>query len=228
MATNANQSQKLDMLMRRLYAIGAPKAGMKVCALLLVITCMGGGWILEQPRSSQLIWLPRVRATFRMLPKVFQASWWMALYGGLTPKRHIAYSNTKTIQLLDLGVLLKEVREKLSKHGCQSTRSYQNKGKKVFAGTQFLKQTQTYPPRFAKRVTKYYKRFCTQGNGHFPPEADDGVLTSFQILALLQEQTENDLWLDAQLMESFMYLRGSKSLELGELRQVLPSSIPLP
>jgi|Cyp1metagenome_2_1107374.scaffolds.fasta_scaffold02216_14 hypothetical protein len=66
----------------------------------------------------------------------------MALYGGLTPKRHIAYSNTKTIQLLDLGVLLKEVREKLSKHGCQSTRSYQNKGKKVFAGTQFLKQTQ--------------------------------------------------------------------------------------
>jgi hypothetical protein len=86
----------------------------------------------------------------------------------------------------------------------------------------------TYPPRFAKRVTKYYKRFCTQGNGHFPPEADDGVLTSFQILALLQEQTENDLWLDAQLMESFMYLRGSKSLELGELRQVLPSSIPLP
>ena len=86
----------------------------------------------------------------------------------------------------------------------------------------------TYPPRFAKRVTKYYKRFCTQGNGHFPPEADDGVLTTFQILALLEGQTENDLWLDAQLIETFMYLRGSKSLKLGELRQVLPSSIPLP
>ena len=66
----------------------------------------------------------------------------MALYGGLTPKRHIAYSNAKTIQLLDLGVLLKEVRDKLSKHGYQSTRSYKNKGKKVFAGTRFLKWTQ--------------------------------------------------------------------------------------
>ena len=48
-----------------------PTAALRVCALLLVITCMGGGWILEQPRSSQLIWLPRVRATFRMLPKVW-------------------------------------------------------------------------------------------------------------------------------------------------------------
>ena len=77
--------------------------------------------------------------------KVFQASWWMALYGGLTPKRHIAYSNARTVQTLDLGVLLKEVSRKLSNHKYQSTRSYKSKGqksKKVFSGSAYLKQTQ--------------------------------------------------------------------------------------
>lgn len=74
--------------------------------------------------------------------KVYQASWWMAHYGGLTPKRHIAYSNAKTVQLLDLGTLVKEVRQKLSKHAYQSTRSYKSKGRKVFSGSPFLKQTQ--------------------------------------------------------------------------------------
>ena len=53
MATNANQSQKLDMLMRRLYAIGAPKAGMKcfnynkgtkVTTLTHVDTYLSYGW----------------------------------------------------------------------------------------------------------------------------------------------------------------------------------------
>ena len=66
----------------------------------------------------------------------------MALYGGLTPKRHIAFSNAKTIQILDLGKLLKEARQRLSKHGYQSTRSYNSNGRKVFSGTRFLKQTQ--------------------------------------------------------------------------------------
>ena len=42
----------------------------RVCALILVITAMNGGWLLEQPRSSQLIWHPRVRWLFRTLPKV--------------------------------------------------------------------------------------------------------------------------------------------------------------
>jgi hypothetical protein len=31
---------------------------------------MAGAWILEQPRSSRLIWHPRVRHVFRMMPKV--------------------------------------------------------------------------------------------------------------------------------------------------------------
>ena len=75
--------------------------------------------------------------------QVFMASWWMALYGSLTPKRHVAYSNAATVRGLDLGVLRKHKREKLSKHKCKSSRTYKNKrGRKVFCGTRFLKQTQ--------------------------------------------------------------------------------------
>ena len=67
----------------------------------------------------------------------------MASYGGLTPKRHIAWSNAATVEVLDLGTLLKEHRQKLSRHGQQSTRTYKSRsGKKRFHGTRFLKQTQ--------------------------------------------------------------------------------------
>lgn len=52
------------------HSSGAPNCPLRVCALLLVISCMNGCFILEQPRSSGLIWLPRVRRTFRLLPKV--------------------------------------------------------------------------------------------------------------------------------------------------------------
>ena len=75
--------------------------------------------------------------------KVYQAAWWMASYGGLTPKRHIAYSNSPAVQVLDLGTLLKAVRDRLSKHTCQSSKTYVSKnGRKRFAGTKFLKRTQ--------------------------------------------------------------------------------------
>ena len=40
-----------------------------------------------------------------MKSKVHRSTWWMALYGGPTPKRHLAYSNSPAISRLDLGRL---------------------------------------------------------------------------------------------------------------------------
>ena len=76
--------------------------------------------------------------------QVYHATWWMAKYGGLTPKRHIAWSNARTVRLLDLGSLIKETRDLLSQHACQSTKKYVSKktGRKGFSGSRFLKQTQ--------------------------------------------------------------------------------------
>ena len=67
----------------------------------------------------------------------------MGLYGSLWPKRHIAWSNSKSVQLLDLGRMAKDAMQRLSKHGRKSSRTYLNKqGKKSYAGTPFLKETQ--------------------------------------------------------------------------------------
>ena len=85
----------------------------------------------------------------------------------------------------------------------------------------------TYPPRFARRVAKYYNRFCTQRVGHCPKEIEDPTMTTFQIINLINLDKEDDQWTDAKLIDAFLYLRGSKSLDLGEWRQVLPTSTPL-
>ena len=100
------------------------------------------------------------------------------MYGGLTPKRHIAWSNARTVQLLDLGVLLKETRDRLSRHGCQSTKKYISKtGRRGFSGSRFLKQTQILDwfegwkgfPTFPKIMDRY--GFSIQHNGLFQMKA---------------------------------------------------------
>ena len=63
--------------------------------------------------------------------------------------------------------------------------------------------------------------------GHCPREIDSLTMDTFQILRLINVDLEDDQWTDAKLIDAFLYLRGSKSLELGEWRQVLPTSIPL-
>lgn len=74
--------------------------------------------------------------------QVYSAAWWMQLYGSLTPKRHIAWSNSATVRKLDLGVLAREVREKLSSKR-KSSKTYKNKrGRKAFCGTRHLRGTQ--------------------------------------------------------------------------------------
>ena len=76
-------------------------------------------------------------------PEVYEARWWMALFGSITPKRHVAWSNARTVKLLDLGVLVKEIRDTLRKHSRQTTKkSVSKNGKKGFSGTGFLKATQ--------------------------------------------------------------------------------------
>ena len=83
----------------------------------------------------------------------------------------------------------------------------------------------TYPPRFARRVAKYYNRFCGQRVGHCPGEIEDSTMTTFEILRLVNLDVDDDQWTDAKVVDAFLYLRGSKSLELGEWRQVLPISV---
>lgn len=81
---------------------------------------------------------------FDMIRQVWQTAWWMALYGGLTPKRHLAYSNSSRIGALNLGTLAKSRMQELSGHAYTASKTYKTRtGKKGFQGSKHLKQTQS-------------------------------------------------------------------------------------
>lgn len=43
---------------------------LRTSLLILATTAMGGAWLLEQPRSSIVLWHPRIRLLWRLLPQV--------------------------------------------------------------------------------------------------------------------------------------------------------------
>ena len=52
---------------------------------------MGGAWVIEQPRSSAVIWHPRIRQLWRLLPKV-----------GIPPKKVEVLNHQKTLSVFIL------------------------------------------------------------------------------------------------------------------------------
>ena len=98
-------------------------------------------------------------------PEVFYASWWMGHYGAATSKRHIAWSNCKTIECLNMGVMAREVQQRLFRNAPKSARTYKTKdGRKGYAGTKFLKGTQNLViPTGCEVFSLYYMfLFCSQ------------------------------------------------------------------
>lgn len=82
-------------------------------SVLLILLCyaLGGCWLLEQPGSSVLPWYPRFEYLRFCGLFHWSACWWQRHYGGLTPKRHKAWSNSPVVALLNRGVLTKKERE---------------------------------------------------------------------------------------------------------------------
>ena len=145
------------------------------------------------------------------------------MYGGLTPKRHIAWSNARTVQLLDLGVLLKETRDRLSRHGCtMSTKKYISKtGRRGFSGSRFLKQTQSLDwfegwkgfPTFPKIMDRY--GFSIQHNGPFQmkapsPTAPKHDAQDISALALHSESSSTTI---ASATAGSVYLRSVLTMQ---------------
>lgn len=58
-------------------------------------------------------------------------------------KRHVCWSNCRSIRCFDRGVMAKAFQEKHFKHAAKSAKTYTNKaGKQAYHGTRFLKGTQ--------------------------------------------------------------------------------------
>ena len=79
-------------------------------------------------------------------PQVYRTQWWMAHYGGKTPKRHYGYANSPSIQSLDKGRLVGwKKRDKALK--VETAVQYKDRsGRLRYKGTKQLKKTE--PPDF--------------------------------------------------------------------------------
>ena len=76
----------------------------RTCLIIMIVVSMGGVFILEQPALRFFEQFPRFVRIYQKL-KIFRATWWMLHYGGPTPKRHYAYSNSRVVQRLSRGKL---------------------------------------------------------------------------------------------------------------------------
>ena len=83
----------------------------------------------------------------------------------------------------------------------------------------------TYPPRFALRIAKYFDRFIERKEA-LPQNQTYALTTAKDVFKVLT--WDKDPWHDAGLVDLFLYLRGSKSLNLGDWRELMPTHIPPP
>ena len=107
----------------------------------MMVTALGGAWIVEQPAQSRFEIFPRFRALYQKL-KVYKVAWYMLHYGSRTPKRHFAYSNSPAVAKFSRGQLRgwrKLASGNVVKHYVDG------KGKKRFVGTKLLKGTGFFP-----------------------------------------------------------------------------------
>ena len=79
-------------------------------------------------------------------PQVYRTQWWMAHYGGKTPKRHYGYANSPSIQSLDKGRLVGWKKRDKSLKVETAVQYRDGSGRLRYKGTKHLKKTE--PPDF--------------------------------------------------------------------------------
>lgn len=191
-------------------------------SVLLILLCyaLGGCWLLEQPGSSVLPWYPRFEYLRFCGLFHWSACWWQRHYGGLTPKRHKAWSNSPVVALLNRGVLTKKERETCK---VQTTNKKWKNGKWAFSGNRHLKKTQPYPIPFGLRILRLLPRLRQQVWSYKLNDAaaDDAPKRFSSTLW-------GDQWQEASLLEVAIYLRGSIHLRASpRWKETFPVSFPL-
>ncbi|CAK9117801.1 unnamed protein product [Durusdinium trenchii] len=176
--------------------------------LMVVVVCLGGTFVLEQPRNSNMEFYPAFVEFLRLCylcqngSSVFRVGWWMSHYDARTPKRHFAYSNSPFIRSLDRGIL--QGWKKRKGKGPATAVTYESKsGKKCYKGTKHLKQTEEYTVKFGRCVVDLHDQLTTTPHGQPPlPGVLPTAQASFEALPVdgldlgyckLGEATETEL-----------------------------------
>lgn len=192
-------------------------------SVLLILLCyaLGGCWLLEQPGSSVLPWHPRFEYLRFCGLYHWSACWWQRHYGGLTPKRHKAWSNSPAVALLNRGVLTKKQREACK---VQTTNKKWKDGKWAFSGNRHSKRTQSYPIPFGLRILRLLPKLLQQVWSYKLSDA----AASADAPKLFSSTLWGDQWQEASLLEVAIYLRGSIHLRASpRWKETFPTTFPL-
>jgi hypothetical protein len=122
---------------------------------LLILMCLAKGihWIVEQPMSSVMIYIPE----FQLIKNTFgivEVATWMGCFGADSPKATILYSSSQWLTAL----ARKRDKSVTFNHGLDIARHYTDAaGNSKVQGGADLKATQAYPPAFGEAVARAYK-----------------------------------------------------------------------
>ncbi|CAK9002223.1 unnamed protein product [Durusdinium trenchii] len=135
----------------------------------------------------------------------------MGHYHSKTPKRHVGYSNSEKVGLLNLGKLRGwDYESSKYKSSRTAITKVDQDGKKTFQGCKKqLKDSQTYPYRFGLRVLRILPDLIKTGCKELPACPED-----FDPLTNYCCQSFTDLWDDAHMCEVLQYLRGNTNLNI--------------
>ncbi len=175
----------------------------RVAALISLCNALGLTWILEQPRSSLMLYHPRLQEQMQM-QTVFKANLCLGDFKAETLKPLYLLSNAPWIR--DLTRWRRPPKFKFAVRTSQSR--IDRSGRKRVDGISIaLKNTQTYSRKFAREVARLY----------LVQRRKSGLLQSTLALSApttevreaLRWQSQDDRWLDADLNTVEDYLRKS-------------------
>ncbi|CAL1157256.1 unnamed protein product [Cladocopium goreaui] len=218
-------------------AIGNTEYPSVVCAnlltsrmilIMMVVVCLNGCILLEQPSNSFVEYYPRFRELIQLLQAsggphaVHRTMWYMFHYNGPTPKRHLAFANSSAIGGLDCGPLvgwkkIKKEREAKGEAPPQLVQKYHDKqGKLRYKGLPALRSSEHYPADFGKKLVSMFADLIKNKSGmpRLPSPCPSAEAT-------FASMSYDDKWHDASMVEVCFWLRGGKDL------QVPPSFRPL-
>ncbi|CAL1172114.1 unnamed protein product [Cladocopium goreaui] len=196
----------------------------RLCLLLLVVSCLGGAWLVEQPDLSVLEYFPPFQSLLCQLyessggTSVFRTKWYMAHYGGATPKPHYAWGNSRHIAKLDMGRLVgwHAKKQQAGVPKVKTCETYKNKkGETCYKGTRQLRKSEEYPVQFGFKLIDIYSDLVSSacGRAAFPENADMIPPARESYEGMPHEHISLE-W--ANLVDVFNYLRQGKHLVIPE------------
>ncbi|CAK9002232.1 unnamed protein product [Durusdinium trenchii] len=138
----------------------------------------------------------------------------MLHYGGKTPKRHYAFSNSRHVAKLNAGKLTgwakrKRALESLGQGTKLVDKYVDSQGKARWKGNKELRGSENYPAKFGCKLVELFDLMKAEKSGL--PELPSDLPSTEEIF---ESMTFEDNWSESWVVEVCHYLRGGKHLRI--------------